>query len=153
MTWAAFYGLAALFVALLSRTGPRRNVRFFSLMLLLYWSISNVIDLRLSLSDTVEVSALMDAIGMSVALHACFQRFRWWTAALTFCFGCELITHIAIMFLPESRGSLYQYKLILNLLFVGELSSVATPTAAFHLRHVRARLAQRQRQRQRTVVV
>jgi peptidoglycan/LPS O-acetylase OafA/YrhL len=155
MHWGAVYGLAALFVAVFSRTGPRRSVRPFSLLLLLYWAIFNFVDHNIDITDSVEVSALMDAIGMSLAINACFQHFRWWTAALTVCFGCELLTHIAIMFMPESRASLYQYKLILNLLFAGELVSVATPTAAFHLRHVRTRLAQRQkqRQRQRTVVV
>jgi hypothetical protein len=123
-------------------------------MLLLYWAIFNFVDHHTDIVDSVETSALMDAIGMSLAINAGFQHFRWWKAALTVCFGCELITHIAIMFLPESRASLYQYKLILNLLFAGELASVATPTAAFHLRHIRARMARRRRtQRQRTVAV
>jgi hypothetical protein len=143
MHWGAVYGSAALAVALLSRTGPQRNVRLFSLVLLLCWGVSNVVDRRVDLIDAVELSALMDAVCMSLALNAAFQNFRRWKAALALCFGLQLLTHIALMFLPESRASLYQYKLVLNLLFIGELLSVATPTATFHLRQLRGRLGHR----------
>jgi len=143
MSWGAVYGLAALLVAVLSRTSPRRGVRPFSLMLLLYWAIFNLVDHRMNVTDGVEISALMDAIGMSLAINAGFRNFRWWKAGLALCFGCELLTHITIMFLPESRSSFYQYKLILNLLFAGELFSVAIPTLVFHLRPLRSRLRRR----------
>lgn len=143
MHWGAVYGSAALVVALASRTGPQRNVRLFSLVLLLCWGVSNVVDRRVDLIDGVEISALMDAACMSLALNAAFQNFRRWKAALVVCFGLQLLTHIALMFLPKSQTSLYQYKLVLNLLFAAELVSVATPTATFHLRQVRSRLGPR----------
>lgn len=142
MHWGAVYGSAALLVALVSRTGPQRNVRLFSLVLLLYWGISNLVDRHVDVIDGVEISALMDAIGMSLAMNAAFQHLRWWKVALAVCFGCQLATHITLMFLPESPASLYQYKLLLNLLYAGELVSVAAPTAIFHLRQFRSRLAQ-----------
>jgi hypothetical protein len=143
MHWGAVYGSAALVVAVLSRTGPQRNVRLFSVVLLLCWGVSNVVDRRVDLIDGVEISALMDAVCMSLALNAMFQNFRRWKAALVLCFSLQLLTHIALMFLPESRTSQYQYKLVLNLLFIAELVSVAAPTAVFHLRQLRGRLRHR----------
>ena len=142
MHWGAVYGLAALFAAGLARTGPKRDVRSFSLLLLLYWLIFNLIDHALPmLSDAVQFSALMDAVGMSLALNACLQRMRRWKALLTACFAAQLATHIAVMFLPDSPGAQYQYKLILNLLFAAELLSVSAPTAGFHLRQLRGFMA------------
>jgi hypothetical protein len=139
MVWGAVYGLAALSTALVSRTGPKRNVQGFSLLMLGFWLLSNLIDRMLYWTDAVQVSAVMDAIGMSLAINATFQRYRWWKIVLAGCFAAQLLTHIALMFLPESQGVLYQYRLILNLLFLGELASVASPTVAFHLRQLRLR--------------
>jgi peptidoglycan/LPS O-acetylase OafA/YrhL len=144
MHWGVVYGLAALFVALFSRTGPRRNVRLVSLVLLLNWLLFNLIDHGMpNLSDAVQFSALMDAVSASLALNMCLQRPRRWKIALALCFAGQLVTHVAIMFLPESEGSKYQYKLILNLLFAGELISVAVPTFSFHMRQLGNRWARR----------
>ena len=142
MVWGAVYGLAALSTALISRTGPKRNVQFFALLLLSFWLLSNVLGRVLYWVDSVQVSAVMDAIGMSLAVNASFRRFRWWKLVLAGCFAAQLLTHIALMFLPESQGVRYQYRLLLNLLFLGELVSVASPTIEFHLRHFRTRTRQ-----------
>jgi hypothetical protein len=139
MVWGAVYGLAALSTVLISRTGPKRNVQFFAVLMLVFWLLSNVIDRMLFWTDAVQISAVMDAIGMSLAINATFQRFRWWKIVLAACFAAQLLTHIALMFMPESQDVLYQYRLILNLLFLGELAAVVSPTVDFRVRQLRLR--------------
>lgn len=135
----AAYGLAVLAVFLFVRSYPARHAHLAATFMILAWFAYNMLRDLIYGADLIVALGVLDFAGALFAFMLYLSRPAWWKSLLGFLFLCQSATHAVFLSMSPNSEPDWIYTLTLNLLFLGELATVAAPAALFHIQRIRNR--------------
>ena len=139
-TQIALWALAVIAPVLLNLTTKRSTDALgLSAMLLLTWCFGRITGAFYSPPESMALYPVVDAFAGATAFVAWRTRRAWWKLALVGLFLGQCTLHAAFWLAWPQDGSLYQYVLTNNVLFIAELITVSVPGGA----HVLGRIVDR----------
>lgn len=111
-------------------------------LLCLSYGISNLSVALYGWPDAVLLYPALDLALAVMVWRAWVRRHRWWKLSLMTFLICQMVFHVAMIWTWKTGGltdaGLYGYALGINLLFLGELLSVAVPGGIYGLGRARS---------------
>lgn len=144
-----FYGSLTVSVVALSFYTRSPDVRRASVFLATMWLFYNFVQPQFSAYEISQMFSWLDTLGLALGFTFLGRvtrkngKQRWvagrrlWTIAFSGFFFVQICAHLWVAFDPSLKT--FYYFLVLNILYVGELASVATPSLAYVFKKRRQR--------------